>query len=46
MHTHIGAHNVLIYFLSSVVGFGLANLLAQRFQGHPFADAWRSLYTN
>ena len=46
MHTHIGAHNVLIYFLASVVGFGICNLLAKRYEGHSMADAWLSMYVN
>lgn len=44
MHVHINAITALYVFLVCVAGFGIANLLAMKFAGHPAADAWRDIY--
>lgn len=40
----IGASTGIVVFLYALVLFGVTRLLALRYQGHPFADAWISLY--
>jgi hypothetical protein len=43
-HAHISAASAVTVFLAVVVTFGLANVIAMRFKGHPAADAWLDLY--
>jgi hypothetical protein len=43
-HVHINAASAVTIFLAVVVTFGLANVVAMRFRGHPAADAWLDLY--
>lgn len=40
----VGFASGLLVFLYALVFFGVTRLLALRYQGHPFADAWISLY--
>ena len=40
----VGFASGLLVFLYALVFFGTTRLLALRYQGHPFADAWISLY--
>mgnify|MGYP006283556719 CR=1 FL=1 len=40
----VNAAGVIAVVAMVVVGFGLANILAMRFAGHPAADAWLDLY--
>lgn len=44
MHVHVNALSVFVYFLGMVALFGLANITAKRFSGHPAADAWADIY--
>ena len=43
-HVHVNGATIVATFLSVVVAFGAANLLAMRFRGHPAADAWLDIY--
>lgn len=40
----VGFSSGLLVFLYALVFFGTTRLIAQRYQGHPLADAWISLY--
>lgn len=40
----VGAASGLLVFLYALVAFGVTRLIALKYQGHPFADAWISLY--
>lgn len=43
-HLHLNAATAVSVFLMAVVTFGLVNLLAMKYRGHPAADAWLDLY--
>lgn len=43
-HTHITALNGVIVALYVVVVIGTINVVARRYEGHPFADAWLSIW--
>jgi hypothetical protein len=40
----VGFASGLLVFLYALVFFGFTRKIAQRFEGHPFADAWIGLY--
>lgn len=44
MHVHVNALSLFVTFLGMVALFGVANILAQRYAGHPAADAWADIY--
>lgn len=44
MHMHINGAFLLASFLAAVIGFGILNIVAMKFRGHPAADAWSDIY--
>lgn len=44
MHVHVSGVHAAIVFLYFVVALGTTRLIAEKFEGHPFADAWLRLY--
>jgi len=44
MHVHFSALHGLAAALYVLVVLGTARLIALRYEGHPFADAWMRLY--
>lgn len=43
-HVHISGISAIINALYVIVVFGVLHLLARRFEGHPFADAWLNIW--
>jgi hypothetical protein len=44
MHVHLSALHGFAAALYVLVFLGTAKLIAERYEGHPFADAWARLY--
>jgi hypothetical protein len=43
-HVHISGITALINALYVIAVFGVIHLVARRFEGHPFADAWLDIW--